>query len=54
MPQLEQETQPSRVPLGAFVDAAQHEQLVALDRSVSSVVRRAIEAELDRSCERAA
>jgi post-segregation antitoxin (ccd killing protein) len=46
------EPRPKRVPLGAFVDAAQHRQVVELakkeDRSVSAVVRRALAAELDR------
>ena len=42
----------TRVPLGAFVDAEQRRELGALaarqDRSVSSIVRRALTAELQR------
>jgi predicted transcriptional regulator len=45
-----------RVPLGAFIDAGQRERLVELarqeDRSVSSIVRKALAAELERHDER--
>ena len=47
-----------RVALGAFVDAEQRRQLVELarreDRSVSAVVRRALQAELERHDEQVA
>jgi predicted transcriptional regulator len=46
MSQLDQESRPSRVHVGAFVDPEQRRQLVELarreDRSVSSVIRQAL------------
>jgi hypothetical protein len=43
---------PARVPLGAFVDRTQHEQLHELaraqDRSMSSIVRTALTEHLER------
>jgi post-segregation antitoxin (ccd killing protein) len=53
MPQVAQlKSGQQRVPLGAFVDVKQHQQLAELarreDRSISSIVRRAVQAELDR------
>ena len=57
--QVEQLTQEAsrkeRVPLGAFVDWDQHLQLVERarreDRSLSAIVRRALQAELERDGE---
>jgi hypothetical protein len=46
MSQLDQESRPSRVHVGAFVDRDQQQKLVELarreDRSVSSVIRQAL------------
>jgi predicted transcriptional regulator len=50
----EAQSQPrqQRVALGAFIDSEQHRELVDLarreDRSVSSIVRRALRAELEQ------
>ncbi len=57
MSQIAQDPGPSRerVHVGAFVDREQHRQLVKLaraeDRSVSAVVRRALQAEIERKSE---
>jgi predicted transcriptional regulator len=52
MPQVAQSQPRERVPLAAFVDAAHHRELADLarreDRSISSIVRRAVQAELER------
>jgi hypothetical protein len=51
--QLAQEERAERVPIGAFVDREQRDELVGLARqsdcSVSRIVRRAIARELERS-----
>jgi post-segregation antitoxin (ccd killing protein) len=56
MEQLAQgDSRKERVPLGAFVDRDQHLQLVERarreDRSLSAIVRRALQAELKRDGE---
>jgi predicted transcriptional regulator len=56
MSQLARKRNEERVHVGAFVDAHQRQQLVELarkrDRSLSSIVRRALAAELERERER--
>ena len=53
MGQIAQEGRAGRVPIGAFVDREQRDELVRLARerdcSMSRIVRRAIAAELERS-----
>jgi hypothetical protein len=53
MGQVAQEERAERVPIGAFVDREQRDELVRLARerdcSMSRIVRRAIAAELERS-----
>ena len=53
MSQLAQEERAERVPIGAFVDREQRDELVRVARerdcSMSRIVRRAIAAELERS-----
>jgi hypothetical protein len=53
MSQVAQEGRTERVPIGAFVDREQRDELVRLARerdcSMSRIVRRAIAAELERS-----
>jgi predicted transcriptional regulator len=52
MGHIAQEERAKRVPIGAFVDREQRDELVRLarerDRSVSSIIRRALSAELER------
>jgi predicted transcriptional regulator len=52
---VKEKAEPTRVPLGAFVDRSQRDQLAAIaqrdDRSVSSIVRLALAGFLERELE---